>query len=274
MSPTSLVCLRFLTRIALALALTCMSVLPGMAQTVSGTILGSVLDPAGGRIAKAKVTATNQATQARAETLTNDSGNYALPFLPVGNYTVRIEAPGFQAFAREDVVLRVDAQLRVDAALAVGKMEQQVTVSGASSLLNTENASTGLVVENQNIVDLPLNGRNFIQLARLNADVNPGAAGTLNNKERLTPAQKGLSLSTVGQRDDNIGFFVDGANVRGAYLGSITLVPSVDSIQEFQVLTSDFTAQFGGGPVHLHVATKSGTNSLHGSLYEFHREAF
>lgn len=124
------------------------------------------------------------------------------------------------------------------------------------------------------MTSLPLNSRNFIQLALLNADVNSGSDGTLNKIERLTPAQKGLSLSTAGQRDNSVGFFVDGASVRGAYLGSATLVPSLDSIQEFQVLTSDFTAQFGGGPLHLHVATKSGTNAIHGSLFEFHREAF
>lgn len=274
MSFASLTSSNCIGKAVAALAMMAASALPGVAQTVSGTILGTVLDSSGGRVANARVSATNEDTKVRTETVSNGVGNYAMPFLPVGNYTVRIQATGFQTYSRGDLVLRVDQQMRVDATMVVGQVEQQVMVSGASPLLNTENASTGLVVENESISNLPLNGRNFIEMARLNADVNSGASGTLNNKERLTPAQKGLSLSTVGQRDDNIGFFVDGANVRGPYLGSSTLVPSLDSIQEFQVLTSDFTAQFGGGPVHLHVATKSGTNSPHGSLYEFHREAF
>jgi len=247
---------------------------PALAQTVSGTILGTVTDPTGAAVPGARITVTNEGTNARYDTLTNETGSYRVPFLPVVTYSVKAESAGFQTVLRQGVILRVDESVRVDVALQVGRVAEQVTITGAAPLLNTENASTGQVIENERIVNLPLNGRNFLQLAQLTAEVNAGAAGTLNKIERLTPAQKGVSLAGAGQRDVNTTFLVDGANVRGGYLGSVTIVPSVDSIQEFQMQTSAFTAQFGTSPVHLNVAIKSGTNALYGSLYEFHREAF
>ncbi len=240
-------------------------------QTVSGTIVGTVTDPSGASIPGAKVTVTNESTQTKAVAETNETGGYRVPFLPIGSYKIQVEANGFQTLIRSAIELRVGATVRVDAGMRVGNAQEQVTVTGATPLLHTDDASTGQVIDNARIVNLPLNGRNFLQLTQLSADVTSGAHGTYNTLMNVNLAQKGVSLSAQGQRDDATSFLVDGANVRGAYLGSITLVPSIDSIQEFKMQTTGYSAQYGTSPVQLNVATKSGTNGIHGSAYEFFR---
>jgi hypothetical protein len=243
----------------------------GFSQTVSGTIVGTVKDTTGGVIPNASVAIINQATNVRRETRTNDLGNYEVPFLPVGAYTVRVSVTGFQTMVRGGIILRVDDTVRVDVTLQPGRLQQEITVTGLAPLLQTEDASTGTVIQNERIVNLPLNGRNFLQLTQLSADVNSGAHGTYNRLTNVTLAQKGVSLSAQGQRDDSTSFLLDGANVRGSYLGSITMVPSIDSIQEFKMKTTGYSAQYGLSPVQLNVATKSGSNAIHGSAYDFVR---
>jgi hypothetical protein len=244
---------------------------PVFSQTVSGSIVGTVKDSSGGVVPKANVIATNQATNVRRETATNHLGDYEVPFLPIGTYTVRVSLTGFQTVVREGIVLRVDDTVRVDVTLQPGKLGQEITVTGLAPLLQTEDASTGQVIDNARIVNLPLNGRNFLQLTQLSADVNAGAHGTYNRLANISLAQKGVSLSAQGQRDDATSFLLDGANVRGAYLGSITIVPSIDAIQEFKMKTTGYSAQYGTSPVQLNVATKSGSNAIHGSAYDFLR---
>ena len=258
----------------LLIALTAALTPPAGSQPVSGNIVGTVKDASGGVLQGAKVMVTNEGTNARYETVANERGEYAVPFLAVGTYSVRASAVGFQAMVRRGVVLRVDDTVRVDLSLPVGGVEQEITVTGAAPLLNTENASTGHVIENERVVNLPLNGRSFLSLAQLTADVNNGADGTYNKLANIAVAQNGLSFSAVGQRDNAQVFMLDGANVRSSYIGSITIVPSIDTIQEFKMQTAAYSAEYGTSPVQLNVATKSGTNSLHGSLYEFHRQAF
>jgi len=244
---------------------------PVFSQTVSGSIVGTVKDTSGGVVPKANVAVINQATNVRQETATNHLGDYEVPFLPIGTYVVRVSLTGFQTVVREGIVLRVDDTVRVDVTLQPGKVGQQVTVTGLAPLLQTEDASTGQVIDNARIVNLPLNGRNFLQLTQLSADVNAGAHGTFNRLSYMTLAQKGVSLSAQGQRDNATSFLLDGANVRGAYLGSITLVPSIDAIQEFKMKTTGYSAEYGTSPVQLNVATKSGSNAIHGSAYDFVR---
>jgi hypothetical protein len=243
----------------------------GYSQTVSGTVVGTVKDASGGVVPNASVAIINQATNVRRETTTNDLGNFEAPFLPVGVYTVRVSVTGFQTMVRDGIVLRVDDTVRVDVTLQPGRLEQEITVTGLAPLLQTEDASTGTVIQNERIVNLPLNGRNFLQLTQLSADVNAGAHGTYNRLGNISLAQKGVSLSAQGQRDNSTAFLLDGANVRGAYLGSITMVPSIDAIQEFKMKTTGYSAQYGTSPVQLNVATKSGSNAIHGSAYDFVR---
>jgi len=245
--------------------------LAGYGQTVSGSLVGTVKDSSGGVIPNAKVTIVNQATNVTQHIATNSLGDFEIPFLPPGTYTVRVDFTGFQTLLREGIVLRMGDVLRVDATLQPGKVGQEVTVTGLAPLLQTENASTGQVIDNARILDLPLAGRNFLELTQLSADVTGGAHGTYNRLENVTLAQKGVSLSAQGQRDDATSFLLDGANVRGSYLGSITIVPSIDSIQEFKMQTTGYSAQYGTSPVQLNVATRSGSNAIHGSAYDFVR---
>jgi len=243
----------------------------GQCQTASGSIVGTVKDSSGAVIPSANVSIINQATNIRQQTITNALGDYNAPFLPVGVYTVRIDMTGFESMVRAGVVLRVGESLRVDVTLHPGNVTQRVTVSGLAPLLQTENASQGQVIGNDRIVNLPLLGRNFLELAQLSADVTPGASSAYNSNETVTLAQQGVSLSAEGQRDNETSFMIDGASVRGAYLGQITIVPPIDSIQEFKMQTTGYSALNGTSPVQLNVVTKSGTNSLHGSAYDFVR---
>ncbi|MCL5006365.1 MAG: TonB-dependent receptor [Acidobacteria bacterium] len=243
----------------------------GQCQTASGSIVGTVKDSSGAVIPNANVTIVNQATNISQATVTDGSGEYSVPFLPVGVYTVRIVMTGFETMVRAGVVLRLGESVRVDVLLHPGRVGQEITVSGLAPLLQTENASTGQVIDNARILNLPLSGRNFLQLAQLTADVNEGAYGTYNKLENVTLAQKGISLSAQGQRDDSTSFMLDGSNVRGSYLGAITLVPSIDSIQEFKIQTTGYSARYGTSPVQLNVVSKAGTNDFHGSAYDFVR---
>ena len=251
--------------LVLILTLTCYG------QTASGIVVGTVKDISGAVIPNAKVTVSNQATNVTQQTAANSLGDFEVPFLPPGTYTVRVDFRGFQTLVRDGIVLQVGDVLRVDATLRPGKVGQEVTVTGLASLLQTENGSTGQVIGTTQILDLPLADRNFLELTQLSADVTPGAHGTYNTLTNVALAQKGYSFSAQGQRDDATSFLLDGTNVRGSYLGQITIVPSIDSIQEFKMQTTGYSAQYGTSPVQLNVATKSGSNAIHGSAYDFVR---
>ena len=243
-------------------------------QTVAGTIGGTVRDVSGALVPNARVTIANQATGVRSNSMTNKVGEYLVPFLPVGTYRVLVEADGFRPFERVGIDLRVNAVLSINASLSVGSAESTIQVNTAVPLLQTESASTGNVIENDRIENMPLNGRNFLQLTQLTADVNQGPASGFSQDQFINPAQKGVTLSADGARDTSTGFSVDGADVRGGFLGTITQVPALDTIQEFQVSTAAFSAKDGRSPVEVSVVTKTGTNQIHGDLFEFTRQAF
>ncbi len=158
-----------------------------------------------------------EATNVTQQTAANSLGDFDVPFLPPGTYTVRVDFRGFQTLVRDGIVLQVGDVLRVDATLRPGKVGQEVTVTGLASLLETENGSTGQVIGTTQILDLPLADRNFLELTQLSADVTPGAHGTYNTLTNVALAQKGYSFSAQGQRDDATSFLLDGTNVRGSY---------------------------------------------------------
>ena len=243
-------------------------------QAVAGSIGGTVRDVSGAIIRNARVTIVNQATGVQTNSTTNRDGQYRVPFLPVGIYRVRVEAPGFRTFERPDIDLQIADVLNIDASLAVGSEQAVVEVTTGVPLLQTETASTGNVIESDRIEDMPLNGRNFLQLTQLTADVNQGPKSGFTGDQFINPAQKGVSLSADGSRDTSTGYSIDGADVRGGFLGTITQVPALDTIQEFQVSTASFNAKDGRSPVDVSVVTKSGTNQIHGDLFWFVREEF
>lgn len=235
----------------------------GLAQNATGTILGTVRDAGGAVLPGTAIKITNEQTGQASSVTTDELGNYTALLLRPGNYSVAAEVAGFKRYLQNNVVLQVDQTARVDVNMQVGDVSETIEITGETPLLQTENHSIGAVIDNQKIVQLPLNGRNFIDLAVLVPGV--GRAGG---------AQGASSLTVDGGRPQNNNFLLDGtANTDGDFNKAI-LSPSVDVIQEFKVQTSNYSAEFGrSGAGQINVITKSGTNDFHGSLYEFHRNS-
>ncbi len=240
------------------------------AQSPLGTITGTITDAQGARVPGAEVAATNVATNLAFKAVSSQEGTYAVPNLPVGRYEVSVTAPGFKTFRRSDVVLEVSQRLRLDVQLELGAIAETITVTGEVSRVRTEEATLGTVVERQRIEELPLNGRHVFNLVKLVAGVRP-----IN---RSTDGFGEITNQGFSQIQFNGGpiygnqFFVDGGMNTVPVHNEISVVPMADAVEEFKVETNALKAEFGqtsGGVVN--VATKSGSNELHGSLYEFFR---
>jgi hypothetical protein len=239
------------------------------AQVDQGSISGSVHDSSGAGVPGAKVTVTNPATGFVVTVITDGSGNYTATPLKLGGYTVKVEAQGFAPRSQENVVVNVASTTTADVTVGVEGGQQNVVVTSAPPALQTEEASTGQVVSAQTINDTPLNGRNFTFIAQLSAGVEPSEQGSRG-------AEKG-DFSANGQRSEQNNFILDGvdnnANLVDFLNGaSFVIKPPPDALQEFKVQTGDYTAELGhsAGAV-LNVATKNGTNSIHGDLWEYFR---
>jgi Carboxypeptidase regulatory-like domain len=238
----------------------------GLAQGVTASIVGSVTDSSGAVLPGVTVTATNEGTGLKRDAVTNESGNYTIPLLPVGVYTVETQMSGFRSEGRKGITLNVDARLRLDFTLRVGQITENVFVTGEAPLVQTEDSAVGFVVDNKKIVELPLNGRKFEQLVQLVPGAVQAAEGSLN-------ANRGL-FSIAGQPEVSSNFLLDGVDNIDPVVRIYAYRPSIDLIEEFKVQTSTYSAEFGrnSGAV-VNVTTKSGTNELHGSAWEFHRNA-
>jgi hypothetical protein len=238
------------------------------AQTTNGRIVGSVSDSSLAVIVGAEVTVTHIETGVARRSPTNSDGSYTLSNLPVGTYEVAVERTGFKRFIQRPVRLEVDQTVRLDVVLQPGAVTESVTVEGSVPLVQTDQSSLGGVVENRTIVGLPLNGRNFISLGSLVPGTTAGAPGASVTRGR----QEGVALTANGQRAEYNNFILDGADNNESFFGVAVVVPSIDAIQEFKVQTSNYSAEFGrGSGAMVNVSLKSGTNQLHGSVYEFFR---
>jgi len=256
--------------IVLGLAL----VSPSFAQTV-GEFTGVVTDMSGAVVAGATVTATNTQTNAIRTAVTNNVGNYSFPALPPGVYNVKVEIQGFQPEIRSGVELQVQQVARLDFQLNVGSVTTAVEVTGGAPLLTTENATVGTVIDNQRIVDLPLNGRNFTALIALSPNVSSGfsvsgGASTRQGGDRTNIAQ----ISVAGQRQVYNYFTLDGLVNTDPNFNTYTFLPSIDALQEFKVQTGVYSSEFGHQSAQINVSTKSGTNLYHGSLFDFIRNNY
>lgn len=235
----------------------------------NGSIQGLVRDHSGAVIIGAEITITNVATGVITRAQTNDSGLYTVPFLTPGHYNISAAKTGFTKLDRNNITLDVAEQARVDFTLDVGAVTTAVNVSGNATPLDTESSTVGQVIDNRQVVELPLNGRNYLELARLTAGVAP------SNGSR--PDANG-SFSALGQHGFQTNVILDGVDnnsrASGGELGwqAQSVTPSIDSVAEFKVVTNNISAEYGyrmGGTVI--VETKSGTNEFHGSAYEFLR---
>src|SRR6476646_1998863 len=210
--------------------------------------------------------------------MTDASGAYSLPNLPSGSYHVTATKTGFQVARAESVTLQVEQAARLDLRLEVGNVSESVEVAATAALLQTENASVGTVIDSAKIVDLPLNGRNFIQLAQLIPGVQSGTPGSITVRRgrgsvgQTDSAYGSTAASANGSRDTANRFFLDGIEVMDYDAMTYSFSPSVDSLAEFKVQTSTYSGEYGGAPGgQVNMITKSGTNRLHGTLWEFNR---
>jgi len=229
---------------------------------VTGSILGMVSDPSAAMMQGVRVSATNVNTNQTTETVTDVAGQYRILSLPVGEYKVQATAPGFQTFVATGIVLTVDEQRRVDIVLSVGATQQEVSVTADALQVETTNTQLGDVIDQKKILELPLNGRSFIDLFGLQPGVAP--AGTRNEGPG--------TISVNGQRENSNGFLVNGGDVSGAANFEAGVQPNLDAIQEFRLITNGFDAEYGrfSGAL-MNTITKSGTNSIHGTAFEFLR---
>jgi hypothetical protein len=241
------------------------------AQTTEGAIVGTVTDPSGATIAGAVVTVTNMDTGISVRATSDATGNYVITPLHIGRYSVAVEASGFKKSVRSDITVNVQDRVRVDASLEVGAVTDTVEVAAAAPLLETDTSYLGEVVESQRIVDLPLNGRFFTRLAVLTAGTAPTPAGARDENTG------GFSANGVRPYQNN--FLLDGVDNNSlsedlVSQQSFVIGPAPDAIAEFKVQTNSMSAEFGrsGGAV-LNVTIKSGTNDLHGTVYEFLRNS-
>lgn len=236
-----------------------------------GTIVGTVSDQSGAVVAGAKVTVTDPATgQSRGET-TNDQGYFVVPSLKPASYDVSFSASGFGISTQKGVVLQADQSATVNATLALGKTAESVLVTAEPPQVNTTTATMSEVVEQRRVVDLPLNGRNAATLLLVVAGATPAPASDVDQGNTKT-FPGAVTVSTNGSRQNQVSYRLDGANNNDLYTNTNQPFPFPDALQEFSVQTSNYGAKYGGnaGGV-VNVVTKSGTNSLHGDVFEFVR---
>ena len=228
----------------------------------TATIVGRVTDSSGAVISGAKVIARNTATGLERSVVTGEAGDYEFPLLPItGQYKLTVSKDGFKTQEQTGIELQVQQQARFDVSLDVGNVAERITVEAAAPIVNTETGSIGQVVENKKIVDLPLNGRNFVQLASLLPNAVIGTSGTVG----------GTTVAVSGGRANKTEYLLDGISINEQLFDGIILRPSVDAIQEFKVQSNSFSAEYGRGNAVLNATIKSGTNNLHGTLFEFLR---
>jgi hypothetical protein len=267
--------MRFRTLFLLLVSTLALSVSPALYGQATGSFSGNVLDKSGSAISGATVTATSQGTGVSREAKTDDAGHYLIPLLPVSIYTLRIEFQGFQTVENKDLRLQVDEARELNFTLSPSSVSSTVEVSASAVAVETSNPSLGQVINAQEVSQLPLNGRDFVQLATL----TPGATAESNPNSFFTSAASSevaargsFSLSVGGSRPNSTDWLLDGVDNNELTAGGIGTFSSIDDIQEFKVLTYNYSAEYGtrAGPTVL-VTTKSGSNDFHGSLFEFVR---
>ena len=239
-----------------------------LSAAVTGSISGTVKDKSDAVVPNATVTATNMATGVKSTTRTNGVGAYSFLALPVGRYEVALRLPGFKDFRQTDINISANSALRIDIVLDVGTLTDTVEVSLAAVRVETISTQMGDVIDSNKMTTEPLNGRSYIDLLGL----QPGVAPSRSQSGRVSGNLSGGNLSVGGQRENANGFMVNGGLVEEQVNNGTAVIPNLDSIAEFRLLTNVFDAEYGhysGGLVN--VITKSGANQFHGAGFEFFR---
>ena len=261
--------------LGVAIAAILVAFVPTEAQVASGKVVGAVRDSSGAALAGAKVTVTSVDTSVSHAVVTNNAGEYTVPELLPGTYTVLAEGQGFKKAAQAPFKLDVNQVVRVDFTLTVGSINETVTVTAAEPLVESQTSSLGQVIEQSRVNDLPLDGRNFVQLAYLTPGVNSGPSlGYTVQQGNIPEDQRGnAAIQVNGLTATNNNFLLNGFDNNEQQIGIEVIQPSIDAIQEFKVQTNDFGADIGRGGAVVNVVLKSGTNEFHGGLFEFVRNS-
>lgn len=256
-----------MSKLTCLLVALCFAVPPVRAQTFTGTFLGTVVDSSGAVIAGAKISVRDIATNLERSTASNDQGFYELPLLPPGTYQLQAEMQGFKRVNRANLKLDTGQRMEIPVMLTPGEVREVVEVTAEAPLLQTTDSSVGQVIDNKKVVDLPLSNRNLLQLNNLVAGVYDFGAG-------VAPATTGsVALgrwSANGGQTNTNEFMLDGATAILANMNAASIIPTIDAIEEFKIHTNAMSAEFGrtGGAV-INATYKSGTNNLHGTVYDF-----
>jgi len=243
-----------------------------LAQLTTADILGSVTDGTGAVVANASVTLLNLATHDQRSAKTGGGGEYSFTLLPVGHYSITVSVAGFKSSTTSNLAVEAGDRARADVHLEVGGQSETVTVEAQTPLLQAENATVSSTVTSQAVQDLPLNGRNFVQLVQLVPGANEGPGNGLTSGGRPDDRRSTSGFSVNGQDDTLNNYVVDGIDDNERVIGTIGVKPNVEGIQEITVQTNSYSPEAGrtaGGVVN--IITRSGTNQFHGTIYEFFR---
>jgi hypothetical protein len=266
--------------IAIACAISIFSTPSASAQDTTATVVGIVTDSSGASLVAAKVTVRNVSTNSVRNAVTDASGQYSVPSLPAGTYSVSVEMTGFQSQRTDGVVLDASQIQRIEFRLAPGQVSEVIDVetTQGGAQLQTESGVVGAVIEGKKIVDLPLNGRNFVQLAQLIPGVNPGTAGSITVRRARgsvgtsDPSGGSTAIQVNGQRDTQNRYSIDGIEAMDYDAMTFSFSTSIDAIAQFRVDTSSSGADAGAAAgANVNQIIKSGTNAFHGTLWEFNR---
>ena len=259
--------------------LTCLTALTltaglGLAQSGTAELNGTVTDSTGAAVSGATVTISNPAIGFSRVLKTSDGGVYSAPALNPGAYTIKVEMQGFQSQSRTGVELQVGQAPSINVVLTVGNVAEVIEVTGGAPVLETESTSVGTVIENKRIVELPLNGRNYLQLASLIPGATTNGPASSQGQQRMGGARNSFALNVAGQRVHFNHYALDGMENTDPNFNTYLFLPSIDALQEFKVESGVFGAEYGRGIAQVNVTTKAGTNQLHGVAFEFLRNSY
>lgn len=263
---------KFIRAVSIVLVILFATCTMTLAQLTTADIVGTVRDSDGALVTTARVTLNHLETHQSTNISTNSVGNYLFTFLAPGHYSIRVEAPGFKSVTIPNLAVEAGDRARADATLPVGEATQTVEVVAQSPLLQTDNATVSSTITDSSVQDLPLNGRNFIQLVQLVPGANEGPGNGLTSGGRPDDRRPTNGFSVNAFDDTLNNQIIDGIDNNERIIGTIGVKPSIDAIQEVTVETNNYAPETGrtaGGVVN--VITKQGANSVHGSVYEFFR---
>src|SRR6267142_2811954 len=241
-------------------------------ESASSGIVGQVTDSTRGALPGATVTVTNTGTNAQRTTVTDSEGRFTIPNLPPATYQIRVELSGFQVAELNDVTLRNGEIVRPNVVLGLASVTENITVTGLSPLLQTTNASVTQTITQKQIEDLPVAGRTLLSFAALSAGVTPQSF-TRGTQFGAAGSSRSQYVTVEGGRDSSTNYAIDGVYVRSLRFNNLSLNPPLDAVQEVNVLRNSFTTEYGQGQAVVSIVTRSGTNKINGSAYEYFRDS-